>query len=145
MSLVLGFLSAVSSLVVFIYTLWVLSGPLSLGFIGLDITIPGYMAWVCVLYALSGSYLANLVGRRLIPLNFMQQRYEANFRFSLVRVRENAEGIALYKGEQPELEALNARFIDVFNNGFRVLMTQAQLMFFQFGYQQIAVESFPTS
>lgn len=138
MSLLLGLLSSVSSLIVFIYTLWVLSGPLSLKTIGLDITIPGYMAWVCVLYALAGSLLAHLVGRRLIPLNFMQQRYEANFRFSLVRVRENAEGIALYKGEKPELESLNARFSDVFANGFRVLMTQAQLGFLQFGYGQVA-------
>ncbi len=49
-----------------------------------------------------GTFLANLVGRRLIPLNFLRQRFEANFRFALVRVRENAEGIALYKGEQRE-------------------------------------------
>jgi putative ATP-binding cassette transporter len=79
------------------------------------------------------------VGRRLIPLNFQKQRYEANFRFGLVRVRENAEGIALYHGEQREADGLNARFLDVFNNGFRVLMTQAQLFFFQYGYQQIAI------
>ncbi|WIM13398.1 ABC transporter ATP-binding protein/permease [Enhydrobacter sp.] len=139
MTLLLGLLSAVATLVSFLFILWELSGPLSLAPIGIDFTIPGYMAWVCLIYAVVGSYLANLVGRRLIPLNFMRQRYEANFRFSLVRVRENAEGIALYHGEQREDDALNARFIDVFNNGFRVLMTQAQLAFYQSGYAQLAI------
>lgn len=139
MQLFLGILSAVSTLISFIYILWQLSGPLSLRPIGLDVTVPGYMAWVCLIYAASGTFLANLVGRRLIPLNFQKQRYEANFRFGLVRVRENAEGIALYKGEGREAETLDARFTDVYNNGFRVLMTQAQLFFYQYGYQQIAI------
>src|SRR6201991_4881408 len=97
------------------------------------------MAWAALIYALAGSYFANLVGRRLIPLNFMRQRYEANFRFSLVRVRENAEGIALYRGEEREAEALNARFADVFANGWRVLFTQAQLALYQVSYAQIAI------
>ena len=74
-----------------------------------------------------GTFLANLVGRRLIPLNFLQQRFEANFRFSLVRVRENAEGIALYHGEQREQPNLNERFADVFTNGWRVLFTRRSL------------------
>ena len=112
MQLFLGFLSAVATLLSFIIILWTLSGPLHLGFIGLDITIPGYMALAALLYAVLGSFFANLVGRRLIPLNFMRQRYEANFRFSLVRVRENAEGIALYSGEEGETQALTARFAD---------------------------------
>ena len=139
MSLLLGLLGAVATLVSFLFILWELSGPLSLASIGLDVTIPGYMAWICLIYALAGTLLANLVGRRLIPLNFMKQRYEANFRFALVRVRENAEGIALYHGEAREEEALNARFLDVFNNGFRVLLTQAQLAFYQYGYGQLAI------
>jgi putative ATP-binding cassette transporter len=139
MTLFLGLLSAVATLVSFLFILWTLSGPLSLIAIGLDINIPGYMAWVCLIYALAGTLLANVVGRRLIPLNFQKQRYEANFRFALVRVRENAEGIALYRGEEDEAEALNARFTDVFNNGWRVLFTQVQLVFYQTGYAQLAI------
>src|SRR5476649_1136096 len=139
MQLFLGFLSAVATLLSFIVILWNLSGPLSLSFIGLDVTIPGYMAVAALAYAVVGSFLANLVGRRLIPLNFMRQRYEANFRFALVRVRENAEGIALYHGEKGEADALNARFVDVFNNGWRVLLTQVQLAFYQSGYAQLAI------
>ena len=139
MTLFLGVLSAVGILVSFFVILWELSGPLSLAPIGLDFTIPGYMAWACLLYAVVGTTLANLVGRRLIPLNFQKQRYEANFRFALVRVRENAEGIALYNGEKREADSLNARFMDVFNNGWRVMFTQAQLAFYQTGYAQIAI------
>ena len=122
MTLLLGLLGAVATLLSFLFILWELSGPLSLASIGLNVTIPGYMAWVCLIYAFVGTFLANMVGRRLISLNFLKQRYEANFRFALVRVRENAEGIALYHGEQREAESLNARFIDVFNNGWRVLL-----------------------
>jgi putative ATP-binding cassette transporter len=139
MQLFLGILEAVATLVSFLFILWGLSGPLSLAFIGLDVSVPGYMAWVCLIYALVGSLLANLVGRRLIPLNFMKQRYEANFRFSLVRVRENAEGIALYRGETREADILNERFADVFANGWKVLFTQAQLVFYQYGYSQLAI------
>jgi vitamin B12/bleomycin/antimicrobial peptide transport system ATP-binding/permease protein len=139
MQLFLGLLGAVATLVSFLFILWNLSGPLSLAPIGLDVTIPGYMAWTCLVYAIVGTFLANLVGRRLIPLNFQKQRFEANFRFSLVRVRENAEGIALYRGEQREADQLNARFADVFANGWRVLFTQAQLAFYQSGYAQLAI------
>jgi putative ATP-binding cassette transporter len=139
MTLLLGGLSAIGSLAWFIFILWELSGPLPLNSLGIELNIPGYMAWAVLIYAIVGSYLANLVGRRLIPLNFMRQRYEANFRFGLVRVRENAEGIALYKGEQREGDSLNERFTDVFNNGWRVLFTQAQLAFYQAGYAQLAI------
>lgn len=139
MTLLLGFISAVATLVSFLVILWMLSGPLSLKPIGIDITIPGYMVWAALLYAFFGTFFANLVGRRLIPLNYMQQRYEANFRFGLIRVRENAEGIALYRGEPREAEVLDARFTDVFNNTWRVLVTELQLVFYQIGYGQLAI------
>ena len=139
MTLLLGLLGAIATLISFLFILWNLSGPLSLKPIGIDITIPGYMAWVCLIYAIVGTFLANLVGRRLIPLNFQKQRFEANFRFSLVRVRENAEGIALYRGEEREAETLNERFADVFANGWRVLFTQAQLALYQVSYGQVAI------
>jgi putative ATP-binding cassette transporter len=139
MQLLLGFISAVATLISFLFILWQLSGPLSLKPIGLDIEIPGYMAIAALLYAIVGTFLANVVGRRLISLNFMKQRYEANFRFGLMRVRENAEGIALYNGEQREMDMLNMRFADVFRNGWRVLFTEAQLTLYQAGYAQLAI------
>jgi putative ATP-binding cassette transporter len=139
MTLLLGLISAVATLVSFLFILWQLSGPMSLGFIGLDVVIPGYMVWAALIYAFLGTWLANLVGRRLIPLNFLQQRYEANFRFGLMRVRENAEGIALYRGERRENAVLEEKFTDVFNNAWRVLVTEMQLVFYQIGYGQLAI------
>jgi putative ATP-binding cassette transporter len=139
MYLLLGLITASTTLVAFLTILWGLSGPLSLAPIGLDVSIPGYMAWVCLIYAVVGTLLANLVGRRLIPLNFQRQHLEANFRFALVRVRENAEGIALYRGEEREAEALNERFADVFANGWKVLFTEAQLVLYQYSYNQLAI------
>ena len=139
MILFLGFLQAVATLFSFIFILWTLSGPLSLAPIGIDVTVPGYMALAAIAYAVVGSLLANLVGRRLISLNFLKQRYEANFRFGLVRVRENAEGIALYRGEEREAYELNARFADVFANGWRVLFTEAQLSLYTVSYNQLAI------
>ena len=139
MQLVLGLLNAVASLITFLVILWGLSGPLSLAFIGLNVVIPGYMAVAALLYAVVGTFFVNLVGRRLIPLNFMKQRFEANFRFSLVRVRENAEGIALYRGERQEVDSLNLRYADIFANGWRILFTNVQLAFYQSSYGQIAI------
>jgi putative ATP-binding cassette transporter len=139
MTLLLGLISAVATLISFLFILWQLSGPMSLGFIGLDVVIPGYMVWAALIYAFLGTWLANLVGRRLIPLNFLQQRYEANFRFGLMRVRENAEGIALYRGEPRENAVLEEKFTDVFNNAWRVLVTEMQLVFYQIGYGQLAI------
>jgi len=139
MTLLLGLISAVATLISFLFILWQLSGPMSLAFIGLDVVIPGYMVWAALVYAFLGTWLANLVGRRLIPLNFLQQRYEANFRFGLMRVRENAEGIALYRGEPRENAVLEERFTDVFNNAWRVLVTEMQLVFYQIGYGQLAI------
>ena len=138
-TLLLGLISAVATLISFLFILWQLSGPMSLAFIGLDVVIPGYMVWAALIYAFLGTWLANLVGRRLIPLNFLQQRYEANFRFGLMRVRENAEGIALYRGEPRENAVLEERFTDVFNNAWRVLVTEMQLVFYQIGYGQLAI------
>jgi putative ATP-binding cassette transporter len=139
MQLLLGVIGAVASLVSFLFILWTLSGSLSLAFVGIDADLPGYMVWVALVYAFAGTYLANLVGRRLIPLNFAQQALEADFRFALVRVRENAEGIALYQGEPAEQDNLVTRFQAVFLNGWRVLVTSLQLAFYQTGYAQIAI------
>jgi putative ATP-binding cassette transporter len=139
MQLFLGVLQAVATLVTFLLILWDLSGPLAFTFMGTDVVIPGYMAVAAFLYAIFGTFFANLVGRRLIPLNFMKQRFEANFRYSLVRVRENAEGVALYRGEQREADNLNLRFADIFANGWRLVITNAQLAFYQSGYAQLAL------
>src|SRR5918994_1488039 len=101
--LALGLLSAVVTLISFVVILWALSGPLEL----FGMTIPGYLVWIALVYAIAGTFLTHFIGRRLIGLDFNQQRVEADFRFSLVRLRENSEGVALYRGEHEELGGLH--------------------------------------
>jgi putative ATP-binding cassette transporter len=138
LNLTLGLLSAVVTLVSFVAILWTLSGTLSVPFDGTQIDIPGYMVWVALIYAVAGTVLAHFIGRPLIALNFNQQKYEANFRFSLVRFRENAESIALYAGEADEIRGLQHRFTDVVANWWAIMKRQKSLTWFRAGYNQIA-------
>jgi putative ATP-binding cassette transporter len=115
--------------------LWGLSGSLELwGF-----NIPGYLVWTALIYASVGTVLTHYVGRKLIPLNFMQQRVEADFRFSLVRLRENSEGVALYRGEREELGGLRNRFAAVIANWWQLMRKRKQLNWFQSFYAQLAI------
>ncbi len=127
-------LSNIVSLVSFITILWGLSGPFAL----FGYSIPGYMVWIALVYAILGTWLTHLVGRKLVPLNFRKQKVEADFRFALVRVRENTEGIALYGGEAEETRTLLDRFAALAAN-WRQLMTRYKyLIALTSGYGQIA-------
>lgn len=139
LSLALGLLSAVATLVSFVAILWALSGTLTVPLGGGSLVVPGYMVWFALLYAVLGSWLTHRIGRPLIALQYQQQRVEADFRFSLVRLREQSEGVALYRGEAGELAGLRRRFVQVMGN-FRSIMTkQKQLTWFTAGYSQIAI------
>jgi putative ATP-binding cassette transporter len=135
LTLALGLLSAVVTLVSFVGILWGISGAATL----FGVVIPGYMVWVALVYAIGGTWLAHLIGRPLIRIGFDQQRYEANFRFSLVRLRENAEGVALYRGEPGELANFRARFADVISIWWTKMLKQKQLGWFQSFYGQLAI------
>ena len=135
LSLGLGLLSAVVTLVSFVAILWTLSGALEIA----GVSIPGYMVWAALLYAIAGSCLTHLIGKPLIGLEFNQQRYEADYRFSLVRLRENSEGVALYRGEGEELGNFRARFANVISNWWSIMRKQKQLGFFTVSYAQLAI------
>jgi putative ATP-binding cassette transporter len=135
LSLGLGLLSSVVTLVSFVAILWTLSGALTVA----GVTIPGYMVWVAVLYAGAGSWLTHVIGKSLIGLEFNQQRFEADYRFSLVRLRENSEGVALYRGEHEELGNFRSRFANVISNWWGIMRKQKQLNFFTIFYAQAAV------
>ena len=135
LTLGLGLIRTVVSLVSFSIILWGVSGSIEV----FGITIPGYMFWCALLYAAVGSWLAHLIGRRLIGLSNQQQRFEADLRFSMVRVRENAESIALYNGESSEHERLSTRFNKVWQNFWTQMKVQKRLTFFTAGYSQIAI------
>ena len=139
LNLTLGLLSAVVTLVSFVAILWALSGTLEFTLGTTAMSIEGYMVWVALLYAVLGTWLAHLIGRPLIGLNFDQQKFEANFRFSLVRFRENTESIAIYGGEADETRKLRRRFLDVVNNWWEIMRRQKKLTWFRSGYGQVAI------
>src|SRR5260370_7584009 len=128
MSLGLGFLNSLATLASFAALLWYLSGSITLQIGGFAITIPGYMFWVAVLYSGFGSAIAHLIGRPLIYLSNRQQGVEADFRFSLVRLREEAEGIALYGGEAQERGIALGRFKALFDNYKRLILRTTQYL-----------------
>ena len=135
LSLTLGLLSAVVTLVTFVGILWSLSGALDVA----GVSIPGYMVWVALVYAGIGTWLTHAIGRPLIGLDFNQQRYEADFRFALVRLRENSEGVALYRGEGEELGRFRDRFTAVIGNWWSLMRKQKQLGWFTSFYGQVAI------
>jgi putative ATP-binding cassette transporter len=138
LNLSIQFLSAIVTLVSFVVILWQLSEQAPLLLFGTSWDIPGYLVWAAMFYAALGTWLTHLVGRALIWLNFYQQRYEADFRFNLVRVRENAEQIALMGGEPAERERLLDRFGFVVSN-WRAIMTRTKwLTGFTSGYSQFS-------
>jgi putative ATP-binding cassette transporter len=97
------------------------------------------MVWVVLIYAIIGTGLTNKIGHPLIGLNYNQQRFEADFRYNLVRFRENMEGVALYRGEEDELTTFRGRFAHVVENWWSIMQRQKKLTWFTSGYSQVAV------
>jgi putative ATP-binding cassette transporter len=139
LSLSIGGMRAVVTLVSFLGILWGLSGSLTLPIGAAGFTVPGYMVWAALIYAIAGTWLTNLIGRPLVRLNFNQQRYEADFRFNLVRFRENTEGVALYRGEADEMRGFRERFASVVRNWWNIMRQQKRLTWFTAGYGQAAI------
>jgi vitamin B12/bleomycin/antimicrobial peptide transport system ATP-binding/permease protein len=138
-SLSMGLLNAVVTLVSFVGILWGLSGDFGFSFNGQSYNIPGFMVWMAVLYCLVGSVITHYIGRPQIALNFLQQRKEADFRHHLIRVREYSESIALDKGEAVERQQLGGRFSDVLSNYLALIRAQKRLIWFTNGFGQAAV------
>jgi vitamin B12/bleomycin/antimicrobial peptide transport system ATP-binding/permease protein len=135
-----SFLSATVSLVVFGIMLYGLSGTLEipLGPLG-KFELPGYLMWAALLYAVVGTWLTFKIGRPLVRLNFDQQRYEADFRFSLVRLRENTESVAFYSGEPRELCTFADRFSNVVTNFWGIMRRVKVLGWYTKSYDQLAI------
>lgn len=140
-AIVLGMrvLGAAVSLVSFVVILWALSGDAPLHLFGYEVSIPGYLVWAALIYATIGTMVTHWIGKPLIKLTFEQQRYEADFRFNLVRVRENAEQIALLKGETAEAARLQHRFAFVIANWREIMTRTKRLTMLTASYTQIAV------
>lgn len=139
LGLFLGLLNAVMTLVSFIVILWGLSGDFSFNLFGGSWNIPGYLVWAAFAYAAAGTLIAHLIGRVLVKLKFDQQRYEADYRVDLVRVRENGEQIALMQGGPVERARLLSRFGHVVHNYWGIMIAQKRLTWFTAGYGQLSV------
>ncbi|WP_181762415.1 ABC transporter ATP-binding protein/permease [Pandoraea pnomenusa] len=139
LALSLDLLTTLVSLFSFVTILWTISGAVSFALAGMNVTIPGYMVWVAALYALVGSFFIFKVGRPLVGLSYRQQQVEADFRFLLVRLRESAEQVALYRGEGAELSRLKAAFGAVRDNWWQIMVVTKRLIFANSIYAQIAI------
>jgi putative ATP-binding cassette transporter len=135
----IALLGSIVTLVSFVVILWTLSSatPLMIG--SKSFEVPGYLVWAALIYAILGTWVTHLVGRPLIKLNFDQQRYEADFRFSLVRLRENAEDVTLLAGEEAEGARLRDRFASVMRNWYDIMRRRKRLTFLTAGYSQVAI------
>src|SRR5579863_9898022 len=132
-------LNSIVSLASFVVILWGLSEAAPLILFGRDLAIPGYLVWGALIYAILGTALTQWIGSPLINLNFLQQHYEADYRFDLVRVRENTEQIALLKGESTERTRLLSRFGSIVQNWYAIMYRTRRLTAFTQSYAQAAV------
>ena len=139
LSICVGLLSAAVTLVSFVIILWGLSAESPLTIFGTEFEIPGYLVWGALIYAIFGTALTHWIGSPLVFLDFQQQRFEADFRFNLVRVRENSEQIALLRGENAEQQRLSERFGRVVQNWYGIMSRTKRLTAFTASYAQAAV------
>lgn len=135
----IGILKEFCTFASFVVILYNLSGSLSFTFMGKTWTINGYMLWASLLYSVIGTYITHIVGRKLVKINFIQQKYEADFRFSMIRLRESAESVAFYRGEAQEGSVFKQRFKMLLDNFWKLVNKQKQLVFLNSGYSQIAI------
>ncbi len=130
-------LSQVSVLVSFSIILWTI--PVNITIPGTEIVVPGFIFWMSLIYATAATWITHLIGRPLIKLDFEQETREANFRFSLARLREYSEQIALMAGERSERQALAQRFGDIVSNFYQLLWRRLKLTSFTLSYNQANV------
>jgi putative ATP-binding cassette transporter len=137
LSISLGLLLQIMTLITFATVLWNLSGGFVLPIFG-GLQIPGYMMWAAVAYALVGSTATYLIGRPLVRVNFQLERYNADFRYRMVRIRENAESIALYRGEPDEERRLRSAFARIFETWWSLMTYNKRLAWLTSFYGQAA-------
>jgi vitamin B12/bleomycin/antimicrobial peptide transport system ATP-binding/permease protein len=134
----IGAISALVSLVSFTIILWSLSGPLNI----LGVEVPRAMTFLAYIFVIIASVIAFRIGRPLILLNFLQERFNASFRYALVRLRENSENVAFQRGERVEREVLGTRFRDVIGNMWAILFRSLKFSGWNLSVSQTA-EIFP--
>jgi len=136
LDIIVGIVRQTVTLFTFVGLLWVLSEPLAVNILGSQFSIPGMMVWIALLYAGLGTYISYRIGRRLVPINYEQQKLRASFRFEMSRLKENAEAVALYRGEVDEQRGLLDRFELIWTNWWKMMRAQKRLGWFTQFYGQ---------
>lgn len=139
LSFMSGLLRSATTIVCFIFVLWNLSEVLSFSAAGQEFHIYGYLVWTALAYSVLGTWITHKVGHRLVSLNYLQQKLEADFRFSMVRLREMAESVAFYNGAAKEESFLSNRFMTLLKNTLFIIKKQKQLSWLTNSYAQIAI------
>ena len=139
LSFMSGLLRAITTIFCFIFVLWSLSEPLSFEIGGNTVHIYGYLVWTALAYSILGTWITHKVGHRLVGLNFIQQKMEADFRYAMVRLRETAETVAFYNGAHQEKKILGTRFQKLVVNTVYIIKKQKQLSWLTNSYAQIAI------
>lgn len=139
LSFMSGLLRSATTIVCFIFVLWNLSEILSFSAAGQEFHIYGYLVWTALAYSVLGTWITHKVGHRLVSLNYLQQKLEADFRFSMVRLRETAESVAFYNGAAKEEAFLSNRFMTLLKNTLFIIKKQKQLSWLTNSYAQIAI------
>lgn len=139
LSFMSGLLRSATTIVCFIFVLWNLSEVLSFTAAEQEIHIYGYLVWTALAYSVLGTWITHKVGHRLVSLNYLQQKLEADFRFSMVRLRETAESVAFYNGAAKEEAFLSNRFMTLLRNTLFIIKKQKQLSWLTNSYAQIAI------
>ncbi|TLV23956.1 ABC transporter ATP-binding protein/permease [Klebsiella indica] len=138
-SLSVSFIITSAQLGSFVWILWQLSGAQTFTLFGEEWVIKGYLVWVAVIYTLVGSLVTHLIGKKLHGLNYQKQRAEADFRAALLRKHDNAEQIALYQGENWEMQHLQRAFRAIANNWRALMNSERNLGFFTTGYTRVSL------
>ncbi len=138
MVLGVGFFGNLLRLIIFLQVLWVLSTAFPMTSFGLGFNIPGYLVWLAVLYAAAGTAITYVIGRQLVSLKFNQERFEANFRFGMARIRENSEQVAMLGGETAERAVLTERYGSILGNVYGIVRLTLRLNFFSFFFSQFS-------
>ena len=139
--IIVRLITSSAMLVTFAIILWGLSSRVEgVTVAGFTFNLPdGYLFYLALIYAVCGTLITFIIGKPLALLHFRQQRFEADYRYSLIRLRENGEAVALYKGEKEENGRLNGYFGDVVKNYICLINRTKALEFFTFGCDQLAV------
>jgi vitamin B12/bleomycin/antimicrobial peptide transport system ATP-binding/permease protein len=136
--LTLEVLSSIITLVSFCTILWSLSGILKFSLLGYDFAISGYLVWVAIIYSVIGTIVTFKIGKRLASVDYAQEKKEADFRFSMMRFRENGEAIAIYKGEEYEKNVFQSAFTEVVNNFLRIISITKNLALWSNFYNNLS-------